>query len=119
MMKEKRGRILNITSISGMTGQRGQVNYAASKAGVIGFTKSLAREIAPLGMTANALALGFVDTDMTAHLSEIQKKKALATIPLERFGTVVEVARIAAFLLSDAAKYITGQVVVVDGGLTM
>ncbi|RJQ65558.1 MAG: 3-oxoacyl-[acyl-carrier-protein] reductase [Desulfobacteraceae bacterium] len=119
MMKQKKGRIINITSISGLIGQRGQVNYASSKAGIIGFTKSLAREIAPLNMTVNALALGYIDTDMTSHLSEMQKKKAYEKIPLGRFGSVQDVARITAFLLSDAAAYITGQVIAVDGGIAM
>jgi 3-oxoacyl-[acyl-carrier protein] reductase len=119
MMKEKRGRILNITSVSGLLGLKGQANYASSKAGVIGFTKTLAREIAPLKMTANAIALGFIDTDMTAKLKEEQRKKALEMIPLARFGTSGEVAKIAVFLLSEAARYITGQVITVDGGLAM
>lgn len=119
MMKEKRGRILNIASVSGMLGLQGQANYASSKAGIIGFTKTLAREIAPRNMTANAIALGFIDTDMTAKLKEEQRKKALEMIPLARFGTAEEVAKIAAFLLSDAARYITGQVITVDGGLAI
>lgn len=119
MMKEKRGRILNITSVSGIMGLKGQANYASSKAGIIGFTKTLAREIAPLNMTANAIALGFIDTDMTAELKEEKRKKALEMIPLSRFGSTEEVAKIAAFLLSEAARYITGQVITVDGGLAI
>lgn len=119
MMKEKRGRILNIASVSGLVGRKGQANYVSSKAGIIGFTKTLAREIAHLGMTANAIALGFIDTDMTSKLKEEQRKKALEMIPLARFGTTEEVAKIAAFLLSDASRYITGQVITVDGGLAM
>jgi 3-oxoacyl-[acyl-carrier protein] reductase len=119
MMKEKRGRILNIASVSGILGLQGQANYASSKAGIIGFTKTLAREIAPRNMTANAIALGFIDTDMTAKMKEEQREKALGMIPLARFGTAEEVAKIAAFLLSDAARYITGQVITVDGGLAI
>lgn len=119
MMKQRSGRILNITSVSGLIGKRGQVNYSSSKAGILGFTKSLAREIAPLNMTVNALALGFIETDMTAQLSEIQKKRACEQIPLGRFGTVQDVAGIAVFMLSDAASYMTGQVISVDGGIAM
>lgn len=119
MMKKKRGRILNITSIAGLTGQRGQVNYASSKSGIIGFTKSLARELAPIGITVNALAAGFIDTDMTGRISENHRAAIRENIPLGRFGTAAEVARICAFLLSDDARYITGQIIQVDGGLAM
>jgi 3-oxoacyl-[acyl-carrier protein] reductase len=119
MMKEKRGRILNVTSISGLVGQKGQVHYAASKAGVIGFTKSLAKELAPLDMTVNAIAAGFIDTDMTAKMPEKQRAKALERIPLGRFGTAEEIAQITAFLLSDSARYMTGQVITVDGGVSI
>lgn len=119
MMKKKSGRILNITSVSGLVGQRGQVNYASSKSGVIGFTKSLARELAPIGMTVNAIAAGFIDTDMTGNMSEKQRASILETIPLKRFGAAAEIARISAFLLSDDARYITGQIIQVDGGLAM
>ena len=119
MMRQKHGRIVNISSITGLIGQKGQVNYAASKAGVIGFTKSLAKELAPLGMTANAIAAGFIDTDMTRKLSQKQRESAIGMIPMRRFGSTGEIAQITAFLLSEAAGYITGQVIPVDGGLTI
>ncbi len=119
MMKKKSGRILNITSISGLIGQKGQVNYAASKSGIIGFTKSLARELAPVGMTVNAVAAGYIDTDMTGKISEKRRKSIQEMIPLGRFGTAGEIARICAFLLSEDARYITGQIIQVDGGLAM
>ncbi len=119
MLKTRFGSILNISSISGLTGIIGQVNYSASKAGLIGFTKALAREVAPRSVTVNALALGMIATDMTESLTEEYRAKVLASIPLARFGTVDDVASIAAFMLSENARYITGQVIQVDGGLVM
>ncbi len=119
MMKAKRGVILNVTSVSGLVGMAGQVNYSASKAGLVGMTKAMAKELGALGVRVNALALGFIETDMTAALPEQNRAKALEMIPLGRFGTVEDVAPVAAFLLSDAAAYITGAVIQVDGGLAM
>jgi len=119
MMKAKRGSIVNITSISGLSGIAGQVNYSAAKAGVVGMTKAAAKELGRLGVRVNALALGFIETDMTAGLPAENREAALKMIPLERLGTVQDVAPVAAFLLSDAAAYITGAVIQVDGGLGM
>jgi len=119
MMKAKSGRILNVTSVSGIVGMPGQVNYSASKAGIIGFTKALAKEVGRLQITVNALALGFIRTDMTAGLKPEYERQATDLIPLRRFGTVEDVAPVAAFLVSPAARYITGTVVHVDGGLAM
>jgi 3-oxoacyl-[acyl-carrier protein] reductase len=119
MVRQRRGAILNIASISGIVGMAGQTNYSASKAGLIGFTKALAKEVGRRSITVNALALGLIETDMTVGLAEEYRQKMIEQIPLGRYGTVEEVARIAAFLLSDDAKYITGQVVQADGGLAM
>jgi 3-oxoacyl-[acyl-carrier protein] reductase len=119
MMKAKRGAILNVTSVSGLAGMAGQVNYSAAKAGLIGMTKAMAKELGRLGVRVNALALGFVETDMTAALPAENRTAALNLIPLGRFGTVEDVAPVAAFLLSDATAYITGAVIQVDGGLAM
>lgn len=119
MLRQKSGRIINLSSVVGVTGNAGQANYAASKAGVIGLTKSAARELASRGITVNAIAPGFIETDMTSVLSEKVKEGAAAGIPLGAFGKPEDVAAAAAFLASDGAGYITGQVLHVDGGMVM
>tara|TARA_Y100000814_G_scaffold287342_1_gene257353 strand:- start:129 stop:866 length:738 start_codon:yes stop_codon:yes gene_type:complete len=119
MMKNKWGRIVNITSIVGVTGNAGQANYAASKAGMIGMTKSMAQELAPRGITANCIAPGFIDTAMTAELSDAIKEKLLGAIPAKRLGTSVDIAGAAIYLASDAASYVTGQTIHVNGGMAM
>ncbi|GIU82216.1 MAG: 3-oxoacyl-[acyl-carrier-protein] reductase [Acidobacteria bacterium] len=119
MRNENGGSILNISSISGIVGMIGQTNYSASKAGMIGLTKALAKEIASRKITVNALALGLIETDMAQEMNAEYREKILSQIPLGRLGNVQEVAEIACFLLSDSARYITGQVIQVDGGLAM
>jgi len=117
MMKQRGGRIVNVSSVAGVAGNAGQANYASAKAGLIGFTKTVAREMATRNITCNAVAPGFVDTDLTHELLQQMEKTILPQIPLGRFGRVEDVANAIAFLASDEAAYITGQVIVVDGGM--
>lgn len=119
MVRARWGRIINVASVSGLMGNSGQANYAAAKAGVIGLTKTVAKELARRGVTCNALAPGFIQTDMTNVLSDKVKEQVLALIPLQRFGQPEEVAAVAVFLATPAAGYINGQVIAVDGGLHM
>lgn len=119
MMKERRGRIISLTSVVGLTGNPGQANYAAAKAGILGFTKSLAREVASRGITVNAVAPGFIDTDMTRSLTEEQRAGLLTQIPAGRLGAAADVAAAVLFLASPQASYITGETLHVNGGMYM
>jgi 3-oxoacyl-[acyl-carrier protein] reductase len=119
MIKQRYGRIVNIASVVALIGNPGQSNYVASKAGVVGFTKSMARELASRGITVNAIAPGFIQTNMTEKLTDEQKQKLIQNIPLSRMGTPEDVAKVVAFLCSKDADYITGHVIPVDGGMAM
>ena len=119
MIKNRYGRIINISSVSGLMGNPGQVNYSSAKAGLSGFTKSLAKEVGSRGITVNSIAPGFIETDMTSYLDENAKEKLTQDIPLKRLGSVNDIAELAIFLASDESSYITGQTISVDGGLFM
>jgi 3-oxoacyl-[acyl-carrier protein] reductase len=119
MVKQRAGRIINISSVIGLMGNAGQANYAASKAGLIGFTKSVAREFASRGITCNVVCPGFIETDMTKDLTEDLRKKLLERIPLQRLGQPGDVAGVVAFLCSPSANYMTGQILTIDGGMVM
>lgn len=119
MVKQRSGRIINITSVSGVMGNAGQANYSASKAGMIGLTKSMARELASRNITVNAVAPGFIETEMTAVLSDTVKEAAVKQIPVGRFGQPEDIANMVKYLASDEAAYVTGQVICVDGGMAM
>lgn len=118
-LKQRSGRIINISSVSGVMGNAGQANYSASKAGIIGLTKSIARELASRGITCNAVAPGFIETDMTAAMSDAAKESVTSQIPLGRTGNTADIAEMTAFLASEKAGYITGQVISVDGGMSI
>ena len=119
MMKKRNGRIINLSSVVGVTGNAGQCNYSASKAGIIGFTKSIAKELASRNIRANTVAPGFIDTDMTSVLSDDVKANINTQIPMKRMGTAREIANVVYFLGSEESSYITGQVINIDGGMVM
>ncbi|NLB42275.1 MAG: 3-oxoacyl-[acyl-carrier-protein] reductase [Clostridiales bacterium] len=119
MMKKRQGRIINMSSVVGVSGNAGQANYAASKAGVIGFSKSIAKELAPRNILVNVIAPGFIETDMTDALTEQQKEGILSVVPLKKYGKPNDVANLAVFLASEESEYLTGQVINVDGGMNM
>lgn len=118
-MKRRKGAIINLSSVAGVYGNRGQTNYAASKAGIVGLSKSLAKEMGAYGVRVNVIAPGFIETDMTAFFDDRSRKKALDSIPLRRLGTVDDVAELVSFLASDRSSYITGQVIQIDGGIIL
>jgi 3-oxoacyl-[acyl-carrier protein] reductase len=119
MMKKTSGRVICLTSVSGIRGVVGQTNYSAAKAGIIGFVHSLAKEVGPFGITVNAIAPGFIETDMIDSIQEERKKSMLTMVPLRRFGKAEEIAHLTSFLLSNEASYITGQVIAIDGGVSI
>jgi 3-oxoacyl-[acyl-carrier protein] reductase len=118
MMRQRSGRIINLTSVSGVVGIAGQTNYSAAKAAIIGFTRSLAKELAPALVTVNAVAPGFIDTDMLSYMTAEQRKAAIARVPMRRFGTAAEIAELVGYLALDAPLFMTGQTLVIDGGMT-
>ena len=118
MMRQRTGRIVNLTSVSGVVGIAGQTNYSAAKAAIIGFTRSLAKELAPSGVSVNAVAPGFIDTDMLAHFSAEQRQAAVQRVPMKRLGEADEVANLVSYLCLEAPSYLTGQTLIIDGGMT-